>query len=194
MAPAVTRLFLQRLFLRRLSVTLTALILSCLVSYVSAHATMVVGTLASEPTNPEPGTPFTLTLEMDDPTGFAVEDAYVLAEFRLEGRGDPFSTEFVEVEPGSYTADISLPDTGRYEITMRDKTFRQEEATAEFEVVLAQAPLFPEGSTSFIFPPTATGDQNSLRRWLIWVIALPVVVGIVVTVLVLRGSSEEAAA
>jgi len=74
---------------------------------------------------------------------------------------------------------------------MRDQTFRQEEARANlsFVVLGSDTELVNEASIPFVFPPTATGSQG-LRTWLIWLIALPVVAGIVVTAFVLLSTSN----
>ena len=42
---------------------------------------------------------------------------------------------------------------------------------------------------AFLFPPTATGPQG-IATWLIWLIGLPLVVGAIVTVMVLRGGVQ----
>lgn len=152
-------------------------------SLVVAHATIVFGDLSAEPAIPEAGEPFTLVMTMYDPTDVPVEDAYVLAEF---SQGDTvIESRFEEASPGVYETDITLPDEGEYILTLRDQTFRQEEATAQLDLQLASAELFPEGTGNFLFPPTVT-SSNSLTTWLIWLIALPVVVGVIVTILVLR--------
>ena len=157
-------------------------------SFAAAHATIVFGDLSTEPAVPEAGEAFTLVMTMYDPTDVAVEDAFVLAEF---SRGDELiEGRFEEASPGVYEADITLPAEGEYILTLRDQTFRQEEATATLNLQLASAELFPEGSGNFLFPPTLT-SSSSLTTWLIWLIALPVVVGVAVTVLVLRKPQPE---
>ena len=158
-----------------------------------AHATIVFGTLQSEPAVPQPGEPVNLTLQLQDPTEVPVEDAWVLAEFRPEGapeESEPVSVRFEEAAPGRYEAEVALPKTGTWQLLLRDQTFRQEEAQAELDF-----PVGTEGGgdvLSFIFPPTATGQQG-VATWLVWLVALPVVAGVVVTVLVLRRSPGEEA-
>ena len=90
-----------------------------------------------------------------------------------------------------YEAAVTLPEAGDYTLLLRDQTFRQEEARVSLAVALGQGPLFVEGENSVIFPPTATASTRSLSRWLIWVIALPILAGIVVTVLVLRSPPPQ---
>ena len=161
-------------------------------SISSAHATLVLGTLSSQPTNPAPQEPFTLTLELVDPSQVPVEDAFVFAEFRLTDAMEPVVANFTESSlPGIYEAVISLPEAGTYDVLLRDQTFRQEEAQATVTFAV-NASNHPEG-VNFIFPPTATGPQ-SLATWLIWVIALPIVAAIVVTVVVLRTQSTDKSA
>lgn len=156
-----------------------------------AHATLVFGTLTSTPATPRPGEPFTVRLELADPAGTPVEDAVVLAEFRQQPDDEPVRAPFIESEtPGRYETTLTLPEPGGYHLLLRDQTFRQEEARAELEVALGDGPLFPEGKDAVVFPPTATGPAD-LGTWLIWLIAVPLAAGVVVTVLVLRRPSQS---
>lgn len=162
---------------------------------VKAHATIVLGRLNSEPTTPLVNESFTLTLEMLDPSQVAVEDAIVFAEFNL--RGDTTQLEFTQTEtPGIYQTQGVLASSGEYQLIMRDQTFRQEEARANlsFFVTTQSDSQTNEASIAFVFPPTATGSNN-ITTWLIWLIGIPILAGIVVTVVVLlnpRKDVEEA--
>lgn len=153
---------------------------------VFAHATLVLGTLTSDPDTPRPREPFTVTVELVDPTQVPVEDAWVLAEFRRQGApagSEPVTARFEESErPGVYQAQVTLPEGGAYTLLLRDQTYRQEEAQAELTFNVGQRT--PPEARSFIFPPTATGPQ-SLGVWLVWLIGLPLLAAIIVTVLVL---------
>ena len=170
--------------------TLVLLLLVGLGSSALAHATLVLGTLQSVPGVPQPDEPISLVLELADPTGVPVEDAWVLAEFRPEGapEGEPLGVRFEESAPGRYGAEITLPAAGDWQLLLRDQTFRQEEARATLSFPVGTAAV--GDALSFVFPPTATGPRG-LATWLVWVIVLPIVAGIVVTVVVLRGSREE---
>ena len=95
--------------------------------------------------------------------------------------------DFGEIEPGVYRSSLPLPDGGDYEALMRDRTFRQEEARVTLPLTVGDAPL---EAVRFVFPPTAIGPNRSITTWLIWLIGLPVVAGIVVTVLVLTGGRK----
>lgn len=166
-----------------------ALVLLSLGSSVSAHATLVLGSFKVSPATPQTGQNLTLELDLKDPTQVPVEDAYVFVELRPEGRPDaePLRAEFSETNPGVYTSTVTLPQPGAYQVRLRDQTYRQEEAVATLE-----APLRTSGSNpaqDFVFPPTATGPA-SLRAWLLWLIGLPVVAAVVVTVLVLTRSKD----
>lgn len=159
----------------------------------AAHATIVFGTLSVEPNPPRAAVPLELRLTIDDPTGTPVEDAVVIAQFtpaegaELDVDAEPLaSTEFQENDPGAYTAEVVLPASGIYRVVLRDRTFAQEEAIQIVSMeVGGEAPLQP---IDFIFPPTETGA--GLGTWLVWLIAIPLVAGVVVTVLVLRGGQR----
>ncbi len=155
------------------------------VAVALAHATIVFGTVSSEPTPVRAGQPAALLLEMRDPVDAPVEDAIVFVEARPRS-GEPVleSDRFAEIRPGVYRTELVLPERGEWTFLFRDQTFRQEEAQATITLNVG-----PDGDTetrSFIFPPTATGPTG-LTTWLVWLIGLPLVAGLVVTVMVLRG-------
>lgn len=143
----------------------------------------MLGTVTTTPTPPEASAPFTLFLKLLDLTQVPVEDARVLAEFRRPGEETPVSARFEETETaGVYETTLELPQEGEYTLLLRDQTYRQEEAQAELMFDVGRRA--PPEARSFIFPPTATGPQ-SLTTWLVWLIGLPLLAAIIVTVLVL---------
>ena len=154
-----------------------------------APATIVLGKLYVEPETPEAGAPFTLRLEMVDPSQVPLEDAIVLANFQKNGQSTVIETNFTETVAGTYLANATLDESGEYTLLMRDQTFRQEEARASLSFFVGEGQN--EIPIAFVFPPTATGNNN-LFTWLIWLIAVPVVAGIVVTVVVLMNSRNTA--
>lgn len=169
-------------------------LIAFLVGEVSAHATLVFATLTTEPSIAQVGEAFRIRVQMTDPTQVPIEDAVVIAEFSHPDAAGPVVVEMTETsQAGFYEGDVSLDLSGDYSLLLRDQTFRQEEALAgPLELTLDGAnPLFVEGDNTVVFPPTATTSPNSLRTWLIWVIALPVVAGMVVTVLVLKNANNE---
>jgi hypothetical protein len=183
----------SRLALGKFAVALSVLLLG---AAALAHATLVLGTLSSDPAAPRPGEPFTVSVELVDPTQVPVEDAWVLGEFRQQdvpAGSEPVTARFEEGNtPGVYQAQVTLPERGAYALLLRDQTFRQEEAQAELTFNVGRRT--PPEARSFIFPPTATGPQG-LGVWLLWLIGLPFLAAITVTVLVLtRGqpASTEA--
>jgi hypothetical protein len=163
------------------------------VSTVLAHPTVVLGTLTSDPQTPQPGNAFTLTLELEDPTQMPIEDAFVIAEFRPEGRTDgPITVaEFAEVSAGRYQASTTLSQAGTYDILLRDQTYRQEETNAQITLNVGTGDDVGDNPEvyDFLFPPTAVGRQSVLT-WLVWLIGVPVLAALVVTVLVLSRSQE----
>jgi hypothetical protein len=156
-----------------------------------AHATLVFGTVTTEPAPPPAGSPFALRIEMRDPVDAPVEDAIVFVEARPENGGETIASDrFAETAEGVYRTELVLPEPGPWTLLFRDQTYRQEEAQAT--VTLAVGPDAVTEPVSFIFPPTATGP-TSLATWLVWLIGLPLVAGAVVTVIVLRSGGAEAA-
>lgn len=183
---------------RRVLVLATLL---ALVGGAAAHATLVFGTVTTDPTPAPAGAPFTIRLELRDPADAPVEDAVVHVEADPQEEDDAAappaddaaaplvtSEEFDEVAPGTYETTLTLPEDGAWALTFRDRTFRQEEARAT--VTIRVGPDAGGERLSFIFPPTATGPR-SLTTWLVWLVGLPLVAGAVVTVMVLRGGRED---
>ena len=175
----------------RLTSFLLVLLAFAGISAAAAHATIVLGHFEVLPARPAAGAPLTLRLGLEDPTQVPIQDAVVFAELRPTHNPNaaPIRAEFNETAtPGTYEATTTLPRAGAYRVLLRDQTYRQEEATATLA-----APLRVGGANAaqdFNFPPTATGAAG-WRSWLLWLIGLPLVAALLVTVLVLtRGSSE----
>ncbi len=175
-----------------LAVGLFALLFA-LLGWSAAHATLVFGELTVSPDPPAAGAPLQLTVTLEDPSVTPIEDAVVALEFRPladvaaeapagSDASPPLRTvDLVETSPAVYTADVALPEPGSYQVRVRDRTFAAEEATAAFVLELDGRPV---GDLPFILPPTQVGPQG-LATWLLWLIGVPVVAGVVVTVLVL---------
>ena len=178
---------------------LLVLALAALLGHATAHATLVFGELAFAPDPVVPGSPFAISMTLEDPTLTPVEDAIVSLEFRPidEGAAPPPAdgevppplrdVRLVETSPAVYTAEVELPDPGRYQVRVRDRTFQWEEATASLVVVVDERPL---GALPFVLPPTQVGPRG-LTTWLLWLIGVPLVAGAVVTVLVLTSNRSD---
>jgi hypothetical protein len=167
-------------------------------SLALAHATIVFGTVTTEPAPAKVGEPMLLRLEMRDPSDAPVEDAVVLAEARpmisdaeaiepAVADSEVRSASLREVAPGRYETTLVLDGAREWTVELRDQTFPQEEARAT--VSLRLGPDGDEEPLSFLFPPAATAPAR-LSTWLVWLIALPLVAGLVVTVMVMRGGGD----
>lgn len=159
-------------------------------SLAAAHATLVFGTVTTDPSRPQPNEPFTVRIEMRDPVGAPIEDAIVFVEATPYGAETPLisSERFEETQEGRYEVDLILSDADAWSLQFRDQTYPQEEANAT--VVMGLGAQATGESLSFIFPPTETGPQ-SVRTWLLWLIGLPLLAGGIVTVMVLRSTQPE---
>lgn len=169
----MSKVYFSRLALGRFAVALSVLLYG---AAAFAHATLVLGTLLSAPATPQPGEPFTVTVELVDPTQVPVEDAWVLAELRQQGApagSEPVTAHFEEG---------NAPERGAYALPLRNQTFWQEEAQAELTFNVGRRT--PPEARSFIFPSTAAGQQGP-GVWLLWLIGLPFLAAITVTALVL---------
>lgn len=169
-----------------------ALALALSTSVALAHPMLVIGEVRFAPDPPVPGRSATVVLSLQDTSLTEVEDAVVFLELRAgtpagendQPRGEPLvSTDRLEeTAPGVYETSVEVPEYGDYTLSIRDRTYRQEEAVANVELVLDGDPV---DFVPFVLPPTATGPA-SLGSWLIWLVGVPLLAGVVVTVLVLR--------
>lgn len=152
-----------------------------------AHATLVLGTVATAPTAPEAGDPFMLAVRLLDLTQVPVEDARVFTEFSRPGQEGPISTRLEETETaGVYETTLELPQEDDYTLLLRDQTFRQEEAQATLTFPVGRAPAEP---LEFVFPPTATG---SVWTWIGLLIGAPLLAaGCVTALILLRGGRGD---
>ncbi len=172
----------------------------------AAHATIVLGHFEVVPVRPAAGTPFTLQLRLEDPTQVPIQDAVVFAELRPSQSSntqnadtqnadtqnpdaEPVRAEFTETDTaGVYEGTVSALQPGPYRVLLRDQTYRQEEANATLAEPLRVGG--PNTAQDFNFPPTATGSAG-WRTWLLWLIGLPVVAALLVTVLVLTRGDDK---
>lgn len=159
-------------------------------SVAGAHATVVLGTLTTTPDPPRAGVPTVITVHLEDPTLSPIQDAIVFADLKGPGGGDATELRLVEeAEPeGTYRAQWTPNSAGSFGVTIRDRTFRQEEAVAELSLGVGEG-LDANGSVPFLLPPTPTAPR-SMATWLVWLIGLPILAGVIVTVLVLRTSPK----
>ena len=159
-------------------------------SIVFSHASVVLVDLTLIPQTPKANQNFKLQLHLKDPLQTPIEDAVILVEATLEGgeNSQPITTNLKETLVGTYQGSLNLPQDGAWELFFRDQTFKREEATARVSINIGTEN--PE-IIQFVFPPTNTLDSNNLLVWLIWVIGLPIVAAIIVTILVLSNSKVE---
>lgn len=192
---------------------LTALLLLWnLFALAQAHATFVFGQISVEPDPPRAGAPIELRLTLEDPSLTPVEDAIVAIELRpMSDPNAPLpapSTEapqlpaalavhrLIESEAGVYRATFTLTEAGSLHLLVRDTTFPWEETNASVVLNVAAADdpeAALQGGLPFILPPTAVAPQ-SLWTWIAWLVGLPLVVGVVVTLAILRQGKRPAAA
>lgn len=177
-------------------------LLACVaIGLAQAHATFVFGSVSFAPDPPQAGEPFTLRITLEDPSLAPVEDAIVFVELRpLTSSSNPppdaaapaperalplWNLRLIEIAPAVYQETLELPDAAGYQLLVRDQTFPWEEANAS--VVFNVGGALPLDPLPFILPPTQVAPR-SLWTWIIWLIGVPLVAGMVVTLLVLRGA------
>lgn len=172
-------------------------LLASLLSIAGAHATLVIGTLTFDPDPPPDSEEVTVSIRLEDPSLVEVEDAVIFLELRddegLEENEQPtgealhITDRMEEVAPGVYRAELLVPaGDDSLMLSVRDRTYRQEEAVANVPLDFST----PVGEIVFVLPPTAIGPA-SLGTWLIWLIVVPLLAGVLVTVLVLRGGKDD---
>ena len=180
------------------------LLVPLVLGVATAHAFLVLGEFMVEPDPPTPDAPLTVAITMADPSLAPVEDAVVFLEVRrsgVVGEDIPASSteepdlpppdarvDLIERAPGRYEGELLAPSAGSYHVLIRDQTFQWEEANASVMVDVGGQAV---GIVPFILPPTAVGPR-SLWIWLLWLVGVPLVVGVVVTALVLGNRSTTA--
>ncbi len=194
---------------RALRTLLTLLALAAL-SAVQAHGSLVLGAVSLSPDPPVPGRPLVISVVLATSGNAPVERAKLAAELTpapASGSGTaeatasspaaPATTAPVPVplseypEPyGTYRATVTAPPVGSYLLTVHDRTYASENVAAS--VTLRVGGGTANGALDFTFPPT--GAPRSVLSWLLWLVGLPLAVGVVVTVLVLRSKRSDDAA
>lgn len=186
---------------------LATLIVASALSLAGAHATLVIGDLVLSPDPPVPGKAVTVRVSLVDPLLVAVEKALVRVEVRAIDPEDPLvpasitgteATEFLalptvlstdylqEVEAGVYAGTLTAPAAGRYTVSVRDTTFRNEEAIANLGVETGAA---ANGTIAFVLPPTPIAP-SSIGTWLFWIIGIPLAAGVLITFFALRRPAD----
>ena len=157
-----------------------------------AHGTVVLGAVTADPDPPQPGAPLIVTVDLAKRSKAPVEGAKLEGGLRPAGNPDAAATPLAfreYAEPyGTYRARLQAPPAGRYTLTVRDRTYPNEDIRAS--VTLQVGGTQPNGSLDFTFPP-ATGGPRSVVRWLLWLVGLPLLAGVVVSVLVWRSRRTE---
>lgn len=180
------------------------LLVPLLLGAASAHAFLVLGEFVVEPDPPAPDAPLTVAITMADPSLAPVEDAVVFIEVRrvavvpedipAASTDEPdlpppdVRVDLIERAPGRYEGELLAPSAGSYHVLIRDQTFQWEEANAS---VMLEVGGQAAGTVPFILPPTAVGPR-SVWIWVLWLVGVPLVVGVVVTALVLGNRSAAA--
>ena len=191
---------LRRLVTRLMPAALSVAVAGGL-SFAAAHATLVIGTLTLAPDPAAAAETLDIAIDLEDPGLVEVEDAVIFLELRPAAAGAASAPEneqprgealFVsdripETAAGHYQIQIPTPAAGSYLLSVRDRTYRQEEAVANLNLTIGNEPV---GELVFVLPPTDIGPA-SLASWLLWLIGVPLVAGVVVTILVLRGGGND---
>ncbi len=177
---------------RRRALALLAMLALLLAPTAVAHGTLVLGSVTLTPDPPRPGASLVITVDLATTARSPVEGAKLSGTLVPANRpgATPVALTFQEYkEPyGTYRASFDAPAAGTYTLTVRDSTYKNEDTTAK--VALQIGGTAPNGSLDFTFPPVNTGSR-SVVRWLLWLVGLPLLAGVVVTILVLRSKRGE---
>ncbi len=169
-------------------------VLACIVAsaIALAHATIVIVTLSLNPLTPQVNETLDFSVYMETPLQVPVEDAIIFVEAKPK---DGITTEVTRIQltedrenPGTYRGNITPNKEGAWDFFFRDQTYKAEEANQHIEVLVGKENF---SDIEFIFPPTAIESRNSWRTWLIWLVGLPLVAAIILTVFVLTGSKND---
>lgn len=186
---------------RRLALALTLAVAWTAAAFgtAAAHGALIRGSVTLAPDPPQPGRPMVLTVDLATAGNRPVEGATLVADLKTQAPSPSAATATPQTIPlqeykepyGTYRAQLAAPPAGSYTLILHDHTGAGEDATAT--VPLRIGGTVANGSLGFTFPAAHAGG-GSVTRWLLWLIALPLAVGIVVSVLVRRSKREEARA
>ena len=176
---------------KTLKITLILAVIASL-AIALAHATIVIVTLNVDPLTPQVNEAMQFSIFLETPLQVPVEDAILIVEAKPK---DGVTTQITRIEliedaqsPGTYRGEITPTKEGPWDFFFRDQTYKAEEATNHVEILVGEENF---SDIEFIFPPTAIQSSNSWRTWLIWLVGLPLVAAIILTVFVLTKSPEE---
>lgn len=190
-----------------MSRTLVLLLAVLGLQIAAAHPFVVIGHLEITPNPPVPGEPIHVDIRLEEQTQKPVPDAVMFLEFRIHppdyDSNDPdripilelpifYNTELPleEYAEAQYRITFPSPPSGDYYLTIRDRTYPAEDALATIEFMSGQERPYKASDLLFILPPTDITPAK-LATWIAWLIAIPLVAGILVTVLVLRSDKPE---
>jgi len=174
-----------------LKITLSLTVIAS-VAIALAHATIVIVTLTLEPLSPKVNESMQFSLFLETPLQVPVEDAIIILEAKPK---DGETTKVIKAQlaedpeiPGTYRGEITPTKEGPWDFFFRDQTYKAEEATQHVEVLVGKE-NFPD--IEFIFPPTAIQNTNNWRTWVIWIVGMPLIAAIILTILVLKNPKKD---
>lgn len=204
-------------------VALAATLAGAWMGTAAAHGNLVRGSVTLAPDPPRPGQPMVLTIDLAGTNDSPVEGAKLVAELKPAaptdaagsagagtGAGAPsqratsgastvsgatpdartIPLQEYEEPYGTYRAELAAPPAGSYTLIVHDRTDPGEDATADIAIRIGGN--VANGSLGFTFPGGA-GTSQPITTWLIWLVGVPLAVGIAVWVLVRRTSREDTA-
>lgn len=183
-----------------------ALLLTVLLLAVSAqgHQELLFARVSSEPPVPVAGEAFDLLVRLTESSGQPITDVDLVAalsESKLsesnEAEGDEIPgpddiSDGVELRPGAvagtYRGRMGARPEGVYRLTLVEVVEGRTEASGSGLIeVGGDGPLQEE----LLLPPSG---RSALGSWLVWLVGLPLLAGLLVTLLVFtgrRGNEEE---
>jgi hypothetical protein len=159
----------------------------------AAHQSLLFAHVRTRPAAPPAGEPFELLVHLTDSshrdvTGveLVARVAHVAVAGADEGAGgaqEPAGATRLSAEPGSgrYRALVPARPAGEYRLTLEEIVDGQSETSASTQIVVGgEAPV----EMQLVLPPSG---RSGLGTWLVWLVGLPLLAGLLVTLLVLTG-------
>jgi hypothetical protein len=165
-----------------------------LTASATAHQQLLFARVASVPEVPRPGEPFEVRVIVNDASRRAVSDMNLRLFFSPLGQDvqganqapdqeidRPVTVALTGSGAGTYRGTVEGLDAGSYRMTLAEFVDGNRESSAVTEIsVDGGTPLEAE----LLLPP---GGGGGLGTWLVWLVGLPVLAGVLVTLLVLTG-------
>jgi hypothetical protein len=172
---------------------LALLVALLLAGSAAAHQSLLFAHVSTRPDAPLAGEPFELLVHLTDSSHRDVGRVELVASLTEVGRPEAEDIDAggaqegagatpLDAEPGSglYRGLMPAHPAGEYRLTLVELVDGETETSASAEIEIGGEAV----DMQLVLPPSG---RNGLGTWLVWLVGLPLLAGLLVTLLVLTG-------